>query len=63
MLKNIKFRSQENLLHLVNVYYGHNVVGKQKNMNIKRESKAPGIPSLAPYKNVAKIIGQFILAL
>ena len=47
----------------MNVYYGHNVVGKQKNMNIKRASKAPGIPSLAPYKNVAKIIGQFILAL
>ena len=32
-------------------------------MNIKRTSKAPGIPDLAPYKNVAKKFGQLMLAL
>ena len=47
------FRSQENLLRSVNVYYSHNVIGKQKYMNIKRASKVPEILDLAPYKNVA----------
>ena len=46
------FRSQENLLCSVNVYYSHNVIGKRKYMNIKRTTKAPGIPGLAPYKDV-----------
>ena len=32
-------------------------------MNIKRTSKAPGIPDLDPYKNVAKKFGQLMLAL
>ena len=50
------FRSQENLLRSVNVYYSHNVIGKRKYMNIKRASKAPGIPGLALYKDVAKKI-------
>ena len=50
------FRSQENLLCSVNVYYSHNVIGKQKYMNITRASKAPGFPDLALYKNVAKKI-------
>ena len=46
------FRSQENLLRSVNVYYSHNVIGKKKYINIKRASKAPGIPGLSPYKDV-----------
>ena len=45
------FRSQENLLRSMNVNYSHNVIGKR---NIKRASKAPGIPGLALYKDVAK---------
>ena len=40
----------------MNVYYSHNVIGKRKYMNIKRASKAPGIPGLALYKDVAKKI-------
>ena len=48
------FRSQENLLCSVNVYYSNNVIGKQKYMNIKRASKATGIPRLALHKDVAK---------
>ena len=47
----------------MNVYYSHNVIIKRKYMNIKRTSKAPGIPDLAPYKNVAKKFGQLMLAL
>ena len=50
------FRSQENLLRSVNVHYSHNVIGKRKYMNIKRASKAQGIPGLALYKDVAKKI-------
>ena len=50
------FRSQENLLRSVNVCYSHNVIGKRKYMNNKRASKAPGIPGLALYKDVAKKI-------
>ena len=58
------FRSRENLLRLVNVYYSHNVIGKRKYMNIKRASETPGIPGLALYKNVAKKkFGQLILVL
>ena len=50
------FRSQENLLRSVNVFYSHNVIGKRKYMNIKRGSKAPGIPGLDSCKDVAKKI-------
>ena len=57
------FRSQENLLCSVDVFYNHNVIGKQKYMNIERASKAPGIPGLAPYKDVEKKFGQLIFAL
>ena len=53
------FRSQENLLRSVNVYYSHNVIGKQKYMNIKRASKVPEILGLAPYKNVAIKVQSF----
>ena len=57
------FRSQENLLRLVNLYYSHYVIGKRKYMNIKRASKAPGIPGVAPYKDTSKKFGKLILAL
>ena len=40
----------------MNVYYSHNVIRKQKYMNIKHTSKAPEILGLAPYKGVAKKI-------
>ena len=40
----------------MNVYYSHNVIGKQKYMNIKCTSKAPEILGLAPYKDIAKKI-------
>ena len=50
------FRSQENLLRSVNLYYSHNVIGKRKYMNIKpaKIPGIPGIPGLAPYKDVSK---------
>ena len=57
------FRSQENLLRSVNVYYSHNVTGKRKYMNIKRASKTSVIPCLAPYKDVATKIRSVILSL
>ena len=48
----------------MNVYYSDNVIGKRKYMNIKRASKAPGIPGLALYKDVAKKkFDQLILVL
>ena len=47
----------------MNVYYSHNIIGKWKYLNIKHASKAPGIPGLALYKDVAKEFGQLILVL
>ena len=50
------YKSEENLLRSLNVYYSYNVMGKRKFMNIRKSNKSPDTPNYVSYKNLSKRI-------
>ena len=52
------YKSTENILRSLNVYYSHHVMGKRKYINVRKANKAPGIPNFVSYKLLADKINQ-----
>ena len=52
------YRSEENILRSLNVYYRSNVLGKQKYMLIRSANKKKGIPNFVPYAKLSKRIRE-----
>ena len=50
------FKSRENQLRSLNVYYSNNVMGKRKYLSVRKANKTPQIPNFIPYKELAQVI-------
>ena len=52
------FKSNENLLRSLNVYYAHSVMGKRKYVSIRKANEVKGQPNFVNYKTLAAHISK-----
>ena len=50
------YKSNNNLLRSVNIYYSYNVMQKRKYISLRKANKSPNFPNHVPYADLAKYI-------
>ena len=52
------YKSDQNKLRSLNIYYSQNVLGKRKYISIRKANKVKNIPNFTPYSDLSKVIRQ-----
>ena len=56
---NVKFyKSHQNLLRSLNVYYAQEVMGKRKYSSVRKANKVPEVPNLLPFEQLSRHINS-----
>ena len=52
------YKSHDNMLRSLNIYYSHDVMGKSKYISIRKANRCSNSPNYVPYSNLAKYMNQ-----